>query len=321
MNDILVSVCCITYNHEEYIRDALEGFVSQKTTFNYEVWVHDDASTDKTADIIREYANKYPNIIKPIFQKENQYSKGIRISNEYIYPRMSGKYIAFCEGDDFWCCKDKLQMQADFLQKHKEYSACVHNSIIFNCKTNTESFINPCNIDKDLKIEDILQHGNAQFQLSSLMFRREYLKLPDAFIAKGFGDYPLSIYLAICGKIYYFKDTMSVYRLFANGSWTSLHADSKNVEKALEHFQEVNRMLKSIDQYTNGIYHSIIEEVCLKNEVMILMRKGMYREIADNCEMRKIYLSFCKTSKERIMFYLEAYFPQIAKMYRRRREK
>lgn len=315
MNDILVSVVCTAYNHEAYIRDALEGFISQKTSFRYEVWVHDDASTDKTAEIIREYANKYPNIIRPIFQKENQYSKGIKIEREYIYPRMSGKYIAFCEGDDFWCCKDKLQLQVDFLQKHEEYSACVHNSRVLNCRTNTENFLNPCNVDKDLTIDSILQHGNAQFQLSSLMLRREYLELPDAFSAKGFGDYPLAIYLAICGKVYYFKEVMSVYRLFASGSWTSRQADPKNVEKAIEHFQEVNRMLISIDQYTNYFYHLTIQKVCLRNEVIILMRKGKYKEIATDCEMRKIYMGFCKTSKERIMFYIEAYFPRLARWY------
>lgn len=92
MNDkIMVSVYCLTYNHEKYIRDTLNGFISQVTNFKYEVFVHDDASTDKTASIIKEYANKYPNIIKPIFQTENQYSKGIRIFRTYIYPKMSGK--------------------------------------------------------------------------------------------------------------------------------------------------------------------------------------------------------------------------------------
>ena len=90
----LVSVYCLTYNHEKYIKDALEGFINQKTDFEYEVFVHDDASTDNTAKIIKEYAQKYPHIIKPILQKENQYSKGVKIFYQYIYPRISGKYIA-----------------------------------------------------------------------------------------------------------------------------------------------------------------------------------------------------------------------------------
>ena len=100
--DILVSISCITYNHEKYIRDALEGFLMQKTDFKYEILIHDDASTDNTAKIIREYEEKYPDLIKPIYQKENQWSKGnYRISSTFNIPRAKGKYIAFCEGDDF----------------------------------------------------------------------------------------------------------------------------------------------------------------------------------------------------------------------------
>ena len=118
-NEILVSICCITYNHEKYIRDAIEGFLMQKTDFPFEVLIHDDASTDGTADIIREYETKYPDIIKPIYQTENQYSKGIKISATYNYPRAKGKYIALCEGDDYWIDPYKLQKQVDFLEHMK----------------------------------------------------------------------------------------------------------------------------------------------------------------------------------------------------------
>ena len=102
----LVSICCLTYNHAPYIRDAIEGFLMQKTNFPVEILIHDDASTDGTADIIREYETRYPDIIKPIYQTENQYSKGVKISREYQFSRARGKYIALCEGDDYWT--DKL---------------------------------------------------------------------------------------------------------------------------------------------------------------------------------------------------------------------
>ena len=125
-NEILVSICCITYNHEKYIRDAIEGFLMQKTDFPFEVLIHDDASTDGTADIIREYETKYPDIIKPIYQTENQYSKGIKISATYNYPRAKGKYIALCEGDDYWTDPLKLQIQVNVLEKHPQYVFCCH---------------------------------------------------------------------------------------------------------------------------------------------------------------------------------------------------
>jgi glycosyltransferase involved in cell wall biosynthesis len=120
-NEPLVSVCCITYNHEKYIREAIEGFLMQETSFPIEILIHDDASTDKTADIIREYEAKYPNIIKPIYQTENQYSKGVGISATYQWPRAKGKYIALCEGDDYWTDPLKLQKQVDFLEANPEY--------------------------------------------------------------------------------------------------------------------------------------------------------------------------------------------------------
>ena len=120
MDEIMVSICCLTYNHEPYIRDCLEGFVNQKTNFKFEVIIHDDASTDKTADIIREYESKYPDIIKPIYQTENQYSQGIKFGKKYIYPKMRGKYVAFCEGDDYWCDNNKLQKQFDFFDFYPE---------------------------------------------------------------------------------------------------------------------------------------------------------------------------------------------------------
>ena len=119
--NILVSICCLTYNHEKYIRDCLDGFVNQKTNFNYEILIHDDASTDGTVDIIREYESKYPTIIKPIYQVENQYSKGKSISATYNWSRVAGKYIAQCEGDDYWTDQLKLQKQVDFLEANPEY--------------------------------------------------------------------------------------------------------------------------------------------------------------------------------------------------------
>ena len=118
----LVSIICLTYNQAQYIRKTLEGFVMQKTNFPIEILIHDDASTDETADIIREYENKYPQIIKPIYQQENQYSKKVAIGATYIYPKVKGKYIALCEGDDYWIDPLKLQKQVDFLESHLDYA-------------------------------------------------------------------------------------------------------------------------------------------------------------------------------------------------------
>ena len=117
MNNPLVSICCITYNHDNYIRDALEGFIMQKTDFEFEIIIHDDASTDLTATIIREFENNHPDVFTCIYQKENQWSKGIKPSPTYVWPKAKGKYIALCEGDDYWTDLYKLQKQLVFFRK------------------------------------------------------------------------------------------------------------------------------------------------------------------------------------------------------------
>lgn len=128
----LVSICCITYNHEPYIEDALEGFLIQQTDFPFEILIHDDASTDKTAGIIQEYVREYPNLIKPIYQTENQYSKGKKINPEFNFVRARGDYIAICEGDDYWVDTKKLQKQIDYLTTNPDYVLTFTDARAFN---------------------------------------------------------------------------------------------------------------------------------------------------------------------------------------------
>ena len=122
----LVSIRCLVYNHEPFLRQCLDGFVMQQTTFPFEAIVHDDASTDGSAAIIREYAEKYPDIIKPIYETENQWGKGTisKIMDATMHP--DSKYIAVCEGDDYWTDPNKLQIQVDFLEAHPDHSFSVH---------------------------------------------------------------------------------------------------------------------------------------------------------------------------------------------------
>lgn len=313
-HNILVSICCLTYNHEKYIRDALDGFLIQKTNFKYEVIIHDDASTDATPDIIREYAEKYPSIIKPILQKENQYSKGIRIVKTYIVPKVRGKYVAICEGDDYWCSSEKLQKQVDFLESHSQYSACVHNTKCVNCLNGKIKLQSPLTDNKILGTEDVLRYKWNVFHLSSVMYRRKYIVRPEAFYAKGFGDYPLAIYLSMAGKIYYFKDVMSVYRYISSkDSWTYKNMLSKNYEERLvNNVLEENRMLKEIDQYSEGKYHSIIYNVQRKNEFKILNIEGKYKEA--HVKYRDIVRQL--PSGELLKFMAKVYVPFIGKLYK-----
>ena len=143
MNRPLVSISCITYNHAPYIRQCLDGFVMQKTNFPFEILIHDDASDDGTSDIIREFEKAYPSVIKPLFEEENQWSKGRRGSVVFNFPRAKGKYIALCEGDDYWTDPLKLQKQVDFLEAHPEYAMCFHNVKVIaeeGCRAETDIY-------------------------------------------------------------------------------------------------------------------------------------------------------------------------------------
>jgi len=158
MSDIKVSICCLAYNHEPYIRQCLEGFVMQKCNFTFEVLIHDDASKDKTASIIREYEAKYPDIIKPIYQTVNQYSIGVSATKKHNFPRSKGKYIAICEGDDYWTDPLKLQKQVDFLEANQNFSICwtkylIKNESIVSSTLSEPSWIHQVESDKNLSFD------------------------------------------------------------------------------------------------------------------------------------------------------------------------
>lgn len=221
----LVAIRCITYNHQAYIRDALEGFVLQKTNFPFVAIVHDDASTDRTADIIREYAKKYPNIIKPILETENQYSKNDdsldRIMNAAC-EATGAKYIALCEGDDYWTDPMKLQKQVDFLESHPDYSMCFHNAIVHyeNKSRPNHPFVKL--ETREYQIEENVV--NWIVPTASIIFRKGVLECRwyKAVMASSkfvVSDNPLVRSCGMTGKLYAFSDIMSVYRK-QPGGWT-----------------------------------------------------------------------------------------------------
>lgn len=310
-----VSVYCTVYNHEKYIRSALEGFVSQITNFDYEVYVHDDASTDRSADIIREYAQKYPNIIKPIFQTENQYSKKVDIFATFICPRLSGDYIACCEGDDYWIDPHKLQIQADFLDSHPEYCACVHNSYLHDLRTGKQSVMYGRE-DLDIGFLDVVQSGSACYQTASLMYRREYAQnRPDFYYntkKHGFGDYPFSIYLALSGKIRYLGRIMSVYRFGSASSWTVSNTRDPH-KNALSYLHTV-QMLEEVNTYTQGEYETVIRPIILRNEYEALYYDEHYSQLRKP-PYRSLYLA--KPLSYRTKTYLKQFAKPFYHIYRR----
>lgn len=254
LSNPIVAIRCITYNHELYIRDALEGFVMQKTTFPFVAIVHDDASTDNTANIIREYAKKYPDIIKPIFETENQYSKKdgslskiIREASE----RTGAKYYAECEGDDYWTDPLKLQKQVDFLESHPDYSMCFHKVRVIGISAKKQDNAFQFVESKDYTPKELL--GNWLVQTASIVMRKNIVSnIPrnDNFCV---GD---NVLLATCitnGKIYGFEDTMAVYRRTVEGWTLRNRQDDQSIikmnEKLIIHYKTLNLYFPSLKEY------------------------------------------------------------------------
>lgn len=218
----LISICTLTYNHAPYIRKCLDGFVKQKTNFKFEVLIYDDASDDGTREILKEYELNYPDLIKPIYQHENQFSKsGGGLNIKYNFNRAASKYIAMCEGDDYWTDEYKLQKQVDFLEANNEYSICFHKvNELVNGNELSASPLNSSVKEETFTIED-LANGNL-IHTPSVVFRNGLIKeFPVWFSKSPAGDYPLHMLNAKYGKIKYFPDIMAVYRKHGGSTWSS----------------------------------------------------------------------------------------------------
>lgn len=288
----LVSISCITYNHEPYIAQALNGFLMQKTSFPFEILIHDDASTDRTADIIREYEKKFPNLIKPIYQKENQYSKGFTsVSATWNFPRAQGKYIALCEGDDYWIDENKLQMQVDFLEKSPEYGLCYTMAKQFIQDIQKKSRVL---IGKNVKdFEDLLFNGNRIPTLTTV-FKKDLLDnyLKDIYPQdKGWlmGDYPMWLYFAHESKVKFLDKVTSVYRVLENSA-----SHSRNIEKSVNFAKSVWEIQNFFSEtYLHKKLHEFDEH---------LERAFLYLKF-DNRNIAKKEFSLCKPKNTKIRIY------------------
>lgn len=248
----LVTVQCLVYNHEPFLRKCLDGFVMQETTFPFEVLVHDDASTDGSAAIIREYAERYPEIIKPIYETENQHSKHDgslrRIVHGSAHP--AAKYIALCEGDDYWTDAHKLQKQISFLESHPDYTMSCSRSLLYSEKDKRMVGERYCyNSTRDIKPKDVVNRTGVFISTCTIVYRKtmrqdfvEYRQLAPV------GDYPLQILCAMKGKIRYFNEPMAVYRVSNSHSWTGRQNWHRSSEQNLH---RIRAMIDMFEKFSN----------------------------------------------------------------------
>ncbi len=306
--EVMVSIICLTYCQEDYIGKALDSFLCQKTDFNYEVVINDDASTDRTPDIIREYEKRYPGKIKAVYQTENKYSKGVRIADDILIPLAEGKYFAFCEGDDYWCDENKLQKQVDFLESHPDYTVCVHNTLYDYVRKGKKEIAFP-EEDKDLHLEDVVMVGSQSFHASASVIRADfYKKLPAFCLMTGIvEDYPDAVYYTIDGKVRYMKEVMSVHQIGTNYSWTRTILPFHETRAAF--FASIVAMLKAANEYSDYKYNDTFSEAIEFNEYCLMQSHQDYKNLVKN---KKFY------NKEkfivRVIYRLFAWFPFLIKI-------
>ena len=253
-----VSIVCISYNQENYIKQTLEGFVSQKTNFDFEVVIADDHSTDRTQSIIEEFAKIYPKIIKPILRDKNI---GVQPNLIGAMQAAKGEYIALCEGDDYWTNVYKLQIQSDFLDSNTNYSLVFHPVEVIFENGESESFIYPAQHTPDnFTFKKLLSENFIQTN-SVLYKKQDYTNLPIDILPL---DWYLHLYHAQFGEIGFIDEVMSVYRRHEGGLWWDSHDNQSEIWKKyginyLGLFVEILKLCEKKPEYQNIVYPSIID--------------------------------------------------------------
>jgi len=258
-----VSIICITYNQGKYISQALESFLMQKTDFPFEILIHDDASTDNTADIIRKAveSNQNPHaIFKPLYETENQYSKGTYDFINTMLRQANGTYIAFCEGDDYWTDPNKLQKQVDYMRQHPSASLCFHRvQAIFEDSSKKAYTIPAEDETTGFTVEELIKRNFIQ--LNSVLYKaRKYDNMPNSIMPQ---DWYLHLYHARSGDIGFIDEIMAVYRINAGGVW---HDSQDDIDKIWRRFGvrwlglyvEVLKLYSKNPEYRKLIEGSII---------------------------------------------------------------
>lgn len=296
-DDCLVSVICLTFNHEQYIRKCLDGFLSQKTDFNVQIIIHDDASTDNTVKILEEYKNKYPNLITLILEKENQYSIDPSNIQKKFCDYIKGKYVAICEGDDYWNDENKLLLQCYLMEENADCNFCVHRVRGENIKTG-ELYSYP---KFNLKSQKLLPKKYMRLVNNSYCFQTSsYFRRTSDFIKYTFskpffahlipnGDECYLLYYGSLGNTIFIDKQMSVYSKYSESSWTLSNKDISK-EKKIQHLERMCHGLLEFDKFSNYKFHRFVARRYYGLQYSIARMKNEVKQIFKQKEFRHYIL-------------------------------
>lgn len=307
---IMATISCVTFNHAAYIRQALDSFLMQKTDFEYEIVVHDDASTDGTGDILREYEKKYPGRVRPLIQKENQYSQGIdNISGAFNFPRARGKYIFMCDGDDYFVSPHKLQKQVDYMEAHPDCTLCIHSARIqLEGRALTERQMRPYRGSRVIPAEEIVDKASG-YAMSSMAFPSRLVKnLPDYYVDCPVGDTPLQLMAAEEGCGYYIDEPMSAYRVGVAGSWTVAGKQGDYAGKQRVYYERMKKVYEEFDDATGGRLREAVMSASRRTYYHTMVNTRRFEEIL-NPAYRKYYKEL--TFRTRFFIQMECRMPGV----------
>lgn len=250
----------ITYNHEKFIAEAIEGVVMQKTNYQFELVIGEDCSTDNTRAICIEYQKKYPDIIRLRLPETNQ---GMMLNWINNINSGRGKYIALCDGDDYWTDPYKLQKQVDFMEANPDFAMCSHKVHTLMCGHLDENI----EMERDVLTTTDIIKKDWGLLTASILFRKEAHKTPDWYYTVKNGDYALQLIVSLSGKIKFLPDYMAIYRQHLGGMSSTL--------KPLNQAAWMVYLLHEFNTYTNGSYkRTIIERIKRMYKIQIYYAKG-----------------------------------------------
>lgn len=303
-----VSIRCMVYNHKDFIECTLDSMLAQKTNFPFRIVLHDDASTDGTIEIIKEYEQKFPRILKVIYEEENQYNKKDGEVTRKINELICGDYIAVCEGDDYWCDENKLQLQYDFMQNHEECSMCLHNTYVHILDENTEdTLFNNWEGIHELSEEEVFFGWSVH--TSSYFYRTKFDFTP--LFRRGFwsGDYAMLTLAKYYGEVYCLPDVMSVYN--ANNSAGSTKQTNKSYENYIRRIRARVNYLQKYDEFTQYKFSEIVRSRIASDTLKISDEKDELvwaaREMSKSSYYRRLKKKYRGLAKLKMIWKFQGY--------------